>query len=317
MKPEIINISDVEGFHIGSAENLEAATGCTVILTDGGAVCGIDVRGGAPASREAALLNPLAANDSVNAVLLSGGSAFGLNAAAGIMKYLEERNIGFPTANGVVPIVCASCLFDLGVGRSDIRPDAEMGYQACLNAETNAFREGSYGAGCGASIGKVKGPQYAMKSGQAVYALRLGELMVGAIVAVNAVGDIHDPETGRKAAGIIDPGNREFISAEEALFDLLALDLFHQNTTIGAVITNADLNKTELTKVAGMVHDAYARCIRPVHTMFDGDTVYALSSRKVKADINIVGTLAAMAMEKAIVRSANPQGPDYGLIVNK
>ena len=301
-----ISITDISGFKIGSAENKEAMTGCTVFLSEKGALCGADVRGGAPASRENALLNPMASNDAVNAVVLSGGSAFGLSSADGVMKYLEERNIGFPTADGVVPIVCASCLYDLGIGDKTIRPDAQMGYQACLNSEKNLFQEGSFGAGCGATVGKVMGMDHAMKTGQGCYAMQLGDLMVGAFVALNAVGDIYDPANGQKIAGIRDPETHKWISAEEALYALQDPNLFHQNTTIGVILTNADLSKSDLTKVSGMAHDGYARCIRPVHTMFDGDTIYTLSTRTVKADVSVVGTLAASVMEKAILRAAQP-----------
>jgi len=301
-----IRITDIPGFKIGCTENQKAMTGCTVFLSDKGALCGADVRGGAPASRENALLNPLASNDAVNAVVLSGGSAFGLSSADGVMKYLEERNIGFPTADGVVPIVCASCLYDLSIGDKTVRPDSAMGYQACINAEENLFKEGSYGAGCGATIGKVRGMKYAMKAGQASYACQLGDLMVGAFVALNAVGDVFNPENGHKIAGMHHPETMEWISAEEALYSLADPDLFHQNTTIGVILTNADLSKSDLTKVSGMAHDGYARCIRPVHTMFDGDTIYTLSTRSVKADVNIVGTLAAAVMEKAILKAAKP-----------
>ena len=308
-----IKITDIEGFRFGNAEYEDSATGCTVILADPGAVTGIDIRGGAPASRESGLLNPLADNSSVNAVLLSGGSAFGLSAADGIMKYLEERNIGFPTDSGVVPIVCASCLFDLALHDSRVRPDSALGYQACLNAEKGIFREGSYGAGCGASVGKPLGMDHAMKSGLGTYALQMGDLKVGAVVAVNAVGDIYDPD-GKKIAGVYDPESGEFIDAVQALTETMqAVNLFRKNTTIGAIVTNAALNKTALTKVAGMAHDGFARAIRPVHTMFDGDSIYAMSNGSVPSDINTVGILAAEAMARAIAAAARPQGPAYGL----
>jgi L-aminopeptidase/D-esterase-like protein len=310
-----IRIDEIEGYAFGNAEYEEAATGCTVILTGEGAVCAVDVRGGAPASREHALLNPLAANESVNAVVLSGGSAFGLDASRGVMNYLEERNTGFPTAYGVVPIVCSSCLFDLGLVRADIRPDAELGYQACLNAQTpSLFRGGSYGAGCGATVGKFLGAEHCMKSGLGVYAVQLGNLKVGAVVAVNAAGDIYDEHTGKVLAGVVDRKTGEFLHAEECLYAASEKrDLFNQNTTIGAVITNGKFTKTELTKIAGMAHNGYARAIRPVHTMFDGDSIYALGSGKVSADLNTAGTLAADVMAEAIRRAAVISGRDYGL----
>ena len=310
---EEIRITEIEGFRFGNAEYAKSATGCTVILADPGAVTGVDIRGGAPASRESGLLNPLADNSSVNAILLSGGSAFGLSAADGVMKYLEERNIGFPTDAGVVPIVCASCLFDLGLVDGKVRPDSALGYQACLNAEKGIFQDGSYGAGCGATVGKILGPASMMKAGLGTYAVQVGDLKVGAVVAVNAVGDIYDPD-GKKIAGIYDPKTGEFVDAVEAMVKTMqAVNLFRQNTTIAAVVTNAKLNKTALTKVAGMAHDGFARAIRPVHTMFDGDTVYAMSSGSVPSDINTVGVLAAEVMARAIARAARPEGEAYGV----
>lgn len=308
-----ISINDIRGFRIGNAEYRESATGCTVILADQGAVTGIDVRGGAPASRECALLNPLAANESVHAVLLSGGSAFGLDAAGGVMKYLEERKIGFPTDYGVVPIVCASCLFDLPVEQSHVRPDAALGYQACMNAGN--LIEGNYGAGCGASCGKAGGIKMAMKSGLGAYAVQAGSLKVGAVVAANPFGNIVDPDTGEIIAGMHDESG-EFISVEEAyvkLSETIEVNGFVSNTTIGVILTNADLNKTQLTKVAGMAHDGYARALRPGHTMFDGDSIYAMSSPEVKADINLVGILAAEVMAKAIASAARSAASAYGL----
>ena len=303
-----IPITEIEGFRIGNAEYPEGATGCTVILAEKKTICGNDVRGGAPASRENALLDPLASNDSVNAVILCGGSAFGLAAADGVMKYLEEKNIGFPTEFGVVPIVCASSIFDLGCKRADIRPDAKLGYEACDNAETNSFREGSFGAGTGATVGKMFGAEKAMKSGLGIYAAQTGELKAGAIVAVNALGDIYDHETGEKLAGL-----QGDLSSEDALVSLLAgRNLFMENTTIAAIITNAKLDKTALTKAAGMAHDGMARSIRPVHTMFDGDTIYVLGSQDVEADVNALGVLCAEVLSKAIERAAKPAGETYG-----
>lgn len=307
-----IQIEDIEGFRIGQAEYKEAATGVTVILTDKAACTGIDIRGGGPASRESGLLNPLAANDAVNAVVLSGGSAFGLASAEGVVQYLEERGIGFETGCGVVPIVCASCLFDLELIRADIRPDKELGYQACLNAPN--FRQGNYGCGTGATVGKPAGPQYMMKSGIGAAAYQCGELKVGAIVGVNAMGDIYNPYTGKKIAGMLDENGTMNASSEETLY-AMQLNPFTgtTNTTIGAVLTNGDFNKTELTKIAGMAHDGYARAINPVHTMYDGDSIYAMSTRTTKADINVVGSLAAKAMAEAIVNAVMNAESAYGL----
>lgn len=306
-----IAITDIEGFQIHQAEDREAATGLTIILAEKGACTGIDIRGGGPASRESGLLNPLAANDAVHAVLLSGGSAFGLNSAEGIMKYCEERGIGFPTSAGPVPIVCASCIYDLEVGRSDVRPDARMAYQACLS-EPN-FREGNYGAGTGATVGKAHGPQFMMKSGIGAYAVQLGRLQVGAVAAVNAMGDIFDPHTGKKLAGMLNAAGTMEDTCEEALYDLSLQAEEHTNTTIAAILTNGRFNKTELTKIAGMAHDGFARAINPVHTMYDGDTVYAMTNGMVQADINTAGALAARVMAEAIDHAVLHTAAAYGL----
>ncbi|MBR3202448.1 MAG: P1 family peptidase [Solobacterium sp.] len=305
-----IAITDIEGFKIGNAEYPDGGTGCTVILADPAACTGLDVRGGAPASREAALLNPLAANDAVNAVVLSGGSAFGLDSASGVVRYLEERGIGFPTALGVVPIVCASCLFDLGVKTPSIRPDSALGYQACENAGN--FRQGNYGAGTGASCGKGLGLKHAMKSGLGAYALAVGALKVGAIVAANPLGNIYDPDTGEALAGIRAEDD-SIVDSEAVIARKDVVNTFRGNTTIGVILTNAKFNKTQLCKIASMAHDGYARAIRPVHTMDDGDSIYAMSGGDVKADINVAGVLAAKVMARAIANAARYAEDAYGL----
>lgn len=308
-----ISIEDIDGFTIGQAEDKEAATGVTVILCgEKGKVCGADIRGGGPASRENGLLNPLAANDAVHAIVLSGGSAFGLDSASGVMQYLEERNIGFETGFGNVPIVVGSCLFDLAVGNPSIRPDKAMGYAACAAAPN--FQEGNHGCGTGATVGKARGAGHMMNAGIGAYALQCGDLKVGAIVGVNAMGDVYDPYTGRKLAGLLDDEGTLHASSEEELCRT-ALNPFTgvTNTTIGAILTNGIFNKTEMTKIAGMAHDGYARAIRPVHTMYDGDTIYAASNCTVKADINVVGTMAAIVMAKAINHAVLHTESAYGL----
>lgn len=298
-----ISIKDIEGYRIGNAEYKDNFTGVTVILPENGAVTGIDIRGGGPASRESGLLNPLAANDCVNAVVLSGGSAFGLDTASGVVKYLEEKNIGFPTAAGVVPIVCASCIFDLNLDNKK-RPDAVLGYQACQNAEQFNYRDGCYGAGLGATIGKIAGPDHVMKSGIGSAAFACGKLKVGAVVVVNSAGDIYDFATGKMIAGCYSYEKGQLINGEDLFYASTAHpDLFHANTTIGAIITNARFNKTQLTKIAGMAHDGMARSINPVHTEFDGDSIYAMANGSVQADLNIVGTLAARAFSSAITNA--------------
>lgn len=306
-----ISIKEVGSFHIGNYTDKEGATGCTVILSENGAVTGCDVRGGAPASRENALLNPLAANDSVNAVVLSGGSAFGLNCSTGVMQYLEERGKGFPTSAGVVPIVVSSCIFDLGVGSSKARPNAKDGYQACLNAEKSNYQDGNYGCGTGATCGKMYGDTYMMKTGIGSAAYSCGQLKVGAVVAVNCAGDILS--NGKCIAGAYDRQKHIFLHSEEALYEMQVKAELHTNTTIGCILTNANLDKTALTKVCGMGHDGMARAISPVHTMYDGDTLYAMSEKSVQADVNTVGVLAAKAIQEAIIQAALSAKDAYGI----
>ena len=309
-----IMIRDIKDFMIGSAEDLQAATGCTVILSKKGALTACDVRGAAPASRENALLDPLASNNAVNAVVLSGGSAFGLACADGVMRYLEERNIGFKTSEGVVPIVCASCIYDLAVGSSAVRPDASMGYKACVNAEQGLFREGSYGAGCGASAGKIMGMDHAMKTGIGFYGVQAGDLYVAAVTAANPLGDIYEYRTGRRLAGCTDPQSGLPADSEEVLVSLLHADAFNKNTTISCIMTNAALSKADLKKAAGMAHDGMARSIRPVHTAFDGDSIYVMSTCTVPADVSSAGTLAAYVLSRSIERAAVPEGSTFGLM---
>ena len=305
-----IPIMDVGGFRIGHAQNVEAATGCTVVLFDRMSCAGVDVRGGGPASRETQILSPVAHADAINAVLLSGGSAFGLDAAGGVQKYLEEQGIGFDTGVAKVPLVSQSCLFDLGVGRVDIRPDAAMAYEACQNAGYDAPAEGNVGAGTGCSVGKYRGMERAMKAGFGTYAVEVGPFKVGALVAVNALGDIF--EDGTQIAGLLRKDRKTLSNTlRELTEDLAALP--GGNTTLGIIVTNAALNKSQLTKVAGMAHNGYARAIRPVHTMADGDSIYALSTGSIPGDVNVIGALAATVMEKAIIRAVKAAGSGWGL----
>lgn len=310
-----IGIMEVGGFQVGHAQDPDGATGCTVILCDRMSPAGLDVRGGGPASRESQILNPLMDAMGVNAVLLSGGSAFGLDAAGGVQRYLEERDVGFDTGVAKVPLVSQSCLFDLGVGRKDVRPDAAMAYAACENAGYEEPAQGNVGAGTGCSVGKYRGMDRAMKSGFGTYALQAGALKVGALVAVNALGDVCGPD-GVQLAGLLNEEKTGVTSTLEELFRdvTLAANLFTGNTTLGVVVTNARLDKTHLTKVAGMTHNGYARAIRPVHTTADGDSIYALSLGDVPGDVNVVGAMAARAMERAIVRAVQSAQSAYGLI---
>lgn len=309
-----IGIMEVGGFKVGHAQNEAAATGCTVILCDNMSPAGLDVRGGGPASRESQILSPVAAAENINAVLLSGGSAFGLDAAGGVQKYLEERNIGFDVGVTKVPLVSQSCLFDLGVGSKDVRPDAAMAYAACENAGYDAPAEGNVGAGTGCSVGKYRGMDRAMKSGFGTCALQAGPLKVGALVAVNALGDIYD-RNGKQIAGLLTPEKDGLSNTLDELFRdvTLAGSLFTGNTTLGVIVTNAKFHKNQLTKIAGMTHNGYARAIRPVHTTADGDSIYALSLGELPGDVNVVGAMAARAMELAIVRAVRAAKPAYGL----
>ena len=305
-----INITDIGNVKIGQAENEAAGTGVTVIIAPDSAPCGLDIRGGGPASRESGLMDPLAAADIVHAVVLGGGSAFGLDAAGGVMKYLSEHGIGFPVGDVVVPLVCQSDIFDLGYKASNIYPDKEMGYKAATAAFEGAggnFKAGDYGAGCGATVGKLLGMERCTKTGIASYAVQIGELKVGAIVCTNAIGDIYDYKTGKMIAGIRteDGSALNDVSCEEMMYEMLYAPQtdFAANTTIGIVLTNAKFNKTQLCKLAGMTHDGYARCIRPIHTSMDGDSIYAMSLGDVSATLDAVGTLANHVMCEAIKRT--------------
>lgn len=311
-----ISIKDFRNIQIGQAENVQAGTGCTVFLLGReGASVGLDVRGGGPASRESELLKPLATAQVIHAILLAGGSAFGLDAAGGVMRYLEERGIGVDVGITRVPLVCQSDLFDLTVADAHTRPDAAMAYEACVNAETGNYRDGNHGAGTGATVGKLLGMEHCMKSGIGSYAVQVGNLQVGAVVAVNAVGDVYDYENGRKIAGLLAADGKTFLDSELAALQAIEAqaEKFVGNTTLGVILTNARLDKAHLCKIAGMAHDGYARAIRPVHTSMDGDSIYAVSLGDVPADMDVVGTLAARVMAKAIVRAVQAAEPAYGL----
>lgn len=321
---EEIGILEVGGFQIGQAQDMEAATGITVLLCDTCAPTGVDIRGGGPASRETPLLDPRAASTGIHALVLSGGSAFALDAAGGVMRYLEERDIGFDVGVTRVPLVCQSCVFDLAIGRKDVRPDAAIAYQACLNARRDTVEEGCAGAGTGCTVGKCDGADFAMKSGLGTYAVRNGDLCVGAIVAVNAMGDIYDIDTGKQLAGLRGEDGTGLRSSEKFIYAMEAQKAagYAANTTIGAIVTNAAFDKSKMGKIAAMAHNGFARTIRPVHTSNDGDSIYALSLGTVEANIDVVGTLASYVMGKAVgraVRAAHgmcgfPAMRDLGLV---
>jgi len=311
-------ITDVPGIKVGHYTDLEAATGCTVILCEKGAVGGVDVRGGAPGTRETDLLRPVHLVEKVHAILLAGGSAFGLDAATGVMRYLEERDIGFDVKVAKVPIVPAAILFDLTIGNPKVRPDAEAGYKACLAAAEGPVAEGNVGAGTGATVGKLLGPKFASKSGLGTASQKIGKgIIVGAIVAVNAFGDVVDPETGEIIAGTRNPLGKGFLNTLERMKgDLGQTILAFTNTTIGVVATNAYLTKEEANKVAQMAHNGVAMAIRPAHTMFDGDTIFALSlgepGRK-KANVSVIGAVAAQVMAQAIIRAVKQAESLHGI----
>jgi L-aminopeptidase/D-esterase-like protein len=290
------SITDVRGIEVGHAQNEQALTGCTVILCRAGAVAGVDVRGGAPGTRETDLLNPVNMVQQVHAIVLAGGSAFGLEAAAGVMRYLEERQIGFKTSDANVPIVPTAILYDLNLGQASVRPDPAMGYFAAAQASSAPPAEGNVGAGTGASVGKIRGMQYAMKAGIGTWSLDLNGLIIGALVVVNAVGDVVDPRTGRSVAGLRSGSTLNWMKKNQAR------SAPSSNTVIGVIATNAKLTKAEATKVAQMAQDGLAQSIRPAHTMFDGDTIFAIATGERKADVSTVGAFAAEVMAQAIVR---------------
>lgn len=299
-----IAITDMPEVSIGNVQSDEAKTGVTVLLFDkNGAVVGVDISGGGPASRETPLTSPVTADNPINAIVLSGGSAYGLAAADGVMRCLEDHGIGFETGYAKVPLVCQSCIYDLGYGSATVRPDSAMGYAACEKALAGGNPScGSVGAGTGATVGKICGMERAMKSGLGMYAVELGELRMAAVVAVNALGDIFDPSTGKKIAGLLTADGTSFGDSCAELWKMGRREnLFTGNTTIGAVFTNGKFNKAQMNKIASMTRNAYARCINPVGTMADGDSIYAASAGDVEADLNVAGTLAAYVMERAIV----------------
>jgi L-aminopeptidase/D-esterase-like protein len=301
-------LTDVSGIKVGHHTLSERPTGCTVILTERGAVGGVDVRGAAPGTRETDLLNPVNTVEHVHAVVLSWGSAFGLDTASGVMRYLEERGIGYETRAGKVPIVPAAILFDLGIGgKPQIRPTADCGYRAAVAATDARVAEGNVGAGAGATVGKfgVGGP---MKAGIGTASITLpGGLVVAALVAVNAVGDIIDPSTGRVVAGVRTADGQGLADARKLLrAGVPARGVPGQNTTIGVVATNARLQKVQATRMAQMAHDGLARAISPAHTPADGDTIFALATgdHADAVDIGTIGALAAEMMAEAVVRAA-------------
>jgi len=322
------SITDIAGIKVGHAHDLDALTGCTVIICEQGAVGGISQRGGSPGTRETDLLKPMRLVQKVNAVLLAGGSAFGLDAASGVMKYLEEKRIGFKTADALVPIVPAAILYDLSIGDASVRPDKEMGYTACAKASTVKPEEGNFGAGTGATVGKIFGIGQAMKSGIGTCSRHLGaNIVIGAIAAVNAFGDIVDYHDRSIIAGARKPlkGTRESghlqfadtINVMKSQVGRTILSIAERNNTIiGVIATNAILSRDEAIRLAEAASDGIALTAQPAFSLFDGDTVFSLATGRKNADINILCAHAPFVFADAIlsaVRHASPVGKLPGL----
>lgn len=290
-------ITDIGGVTAGHYTDSENKTGCTVIIMEGGAVCGVDVRGSAPGTRETDLLRPMNAVQKANALLLSGGSAYGLAAADGVMRWLEERGEGFDTGSALVPIVPAAVLYDLAVGSAAVRPGAMEGYAACEAASSEPLAQGRCGAGTGAVVGQAAGPEFASPGGFGTASVQLGDIIVAACFAVNAFGDIYDYNTGKKIAGM------KGATVSGALAEGAAAGVFGANTVIGVIGTNAYLTKEQACKLACSGQDGIAMCVRPSHTMYDGDTVFAFGTGEKQCDISALLAAGAEAAAKAIINA--------------
>ncbi len=301
------SLCDVPGIRVGHAQNEQAGTGCTAILPDQPAVAGVDIRGSAPGTHEVALLEPGRLVEHVHALCLTGGSSFGLQAAIGVQQYLEEKGIGFDVGVAKVPIVPAAVIFDLAVGRADVRPDQDMGYEAAQNARDDDTLCGRIGAGTGATVGKILGHEYAVPGGIGQASEVIGEgIVIAALTVVNPLGDVIDPYSGEILAGTRKDGR--FVNTSELMraHPEKVMQIWGQNTTLSVVATNAALNKLQVTKVAQMAHDGFARVIQPAHTQFDGDLIFALSCGSKKIDTMIVGSIAAEVVARSILKAIQP-----------
>lgn len=311
-------LTAIEGLQVGHAHNLDGPTGCTVVLCPPGTVGGVDQRGGAPGTRETDLLRPGQLVEQVNAILLAGGSAYGLDAASGVMRYLEEHGTGYAVGVGIVPIVPAAIIFDLDVGDPRIRPDAAMGYAACQAASAKPVEMGGVGAGAGARVGMLLGPDFACKSGIGSAVIELGDgLKVAALIVVNAVGDVID-ERGAILAGVRQPPAGDRFANALTIFSALARIQpgTSSNTVVGVVATNALCSKEETNKIAQMAHDGLARAVRPAHTMLDGDTIFSLATGTAgRANLSVIGAFAAEATAQAIRQAVRAATPLAGLPV--
>jgi len=309
------SLTDVAGIKVGHAQDWEAATGCSVVLIEKGAVAGVDVRGGAPGTRETDLLDPVNLVQKVHAIYLAGGSAFGLDGAAGVMSFLEEREIGFEAGPVKIPIVPGAVIFDLTIGKSDRRPDREMGYQACLDANDKTVKEGSIGAGTGATVGKYFGISQCMKGGLGTASIQIGDLVIGALVVVNAFGDIIDRVTGKIMAGTLNKEKKQFLDTSQLLRDRISIESepFFQNTTLGVVATNANLSKAEAKRLSMSAHDGFSRSISPSHTLYDGDVIFSLATCEVEADINQLNVLSAQVVSFAVQCAIQKASTMFGI----
>ena len=297
-------ITDIKGIKVGHSQSIDGMTGCTVIICEEGATGGVDVRGSAPGTRETDLFKPEKMVDRIHAVVLSGGSAFGLDASSGVMKYLEEKGVGFDVGVTNIPIVASAVIFDLNIGNYRIRPDFSMGYEAAKLATTKEYRQGNIGCGMGATIGKIMGPNNAMKSGLGSATLEVGDLKVSAMVSVNSFGDVYDYKTNKQIAGVYDYQNNRMLNTYEIMKNTdRFLGFSMENTTIGIIVTNANLDKAQANKISQMAHNGFARSINPIHTMLDGDTIFTMATNEVECDINVLGTVAAEVMSQAIVNA--------------
>ncbi|MDD7511624.1 MAG: P1 family peptidase [Peptostreptococcaceae bacterium] len=315
-----ISINSIEGFKIGSAEDGLGGTGVTAIISENGAVAGVDVRGGGPATRETDLLKPENMVQEIHAVVLSGGSAYGLESSSGVMEYLENQGIGFDVGVCKVPIVCGASLFDLHVADHKARPNKEMGKLAAENAfkADKSFKSGNYGAGTGATIGKYKGPDRMMKSGIGASAVEIEGLKIGAISAVNALGDVFDLQ-GVQIAGLLNRDKTGLSSTYDEMTGDMAksVNVFTGNTTISCIITNAKLTKAQCTKLASIAHDGYARAIKPVHTTADGDTIFVLAAGEVEVNFDALAAAATDQIHRAIIDGVISSEDAYGVISAK
>lgn len=338
-----IRITDFEGVKVGHAERRELGSGCTAVIFEKGLLCGCEVRGGSPATRDTQTLRSEMTNQRIYGVMLTGGSAYGLDTCTGAMNYLTEQGIGTQVRDWRIPVVVGASIFDFPVSGGRFRPDAELGYEAAANASKGAVAEGSVGGGTGATVSKYLGLEQCIKGGIGTYGLQIGDLKVAAIVNVNAFGDIYDTETGTQITGPLTEDRKRILNAVELMYEKLEHDaerkagknesksesksesngeskyeseneaensgcvseqnVLECNTTVGLIITNACLNKGQMNKVAAMTHNGYARAIRPVHSSVDGDTVFAATTNEVQASVDVVGILASEVMEKAIVRA--------------